>query len=362
MVEVFARFATDAHAITAALLALLENADPELLAGVLRLAGWDDLAAQAAGRIRAEFPLAAAPDLPLGGLETPGGLVLVAGRTPDGPWDPAALAAAARQSEGALAFLAVAPDERLAPELAALGQASQVTWEELDRYLARAGERYPADSRTGFLLEQFRHTLPRVGLGYFTGFAPELLAAAWPAAQQLRELQQNLDDFYHHLFTTLAAELPGLAEKRRAGAEDLLAGAPYRDFAPPEWGDAAFLRLAMELPQPALLCACWVLPLSRVGAGDRPERDLHAALKQALTGAGLQRLQALPEASLWLWSTDGERRYAATQITPATVAETPDEEWAAFDAGLQCPVPDLTAPGIVGRSAAILLELARVLI
>ncbi|MFZ5817689.1 MAG: hypothetical protein ACOY93_20740 [Bacillota bacterium] len=223
-----------------------------------------------------------------------------------------------------------------------------LSWEQLDRWLGEAVDRYDPESRTGFLVRQFRAYLPEVGIAYFAGFAAEELEEVAGAFARVSRFYQQTGE----LFERLGGALPGgLAEVRQARPEDLLAGYAYRDYAGDGLGAANFLRVALHLGSAELQTACWL------GAGGEAHGRLRTAL---LTDSPL--LAALraaePEVLLRLWSPAGEVGLPLHEIEPGQVAGL---DWAGYTVAVQVsrPFADLAGEGLVERIggwASTLLE------
>lgn len=337
MVNLFRQLPAAQGSLTAALLALLEHSDRDLLNGLLRQAG---LPAQVPGsaELGVEFP---APDGPpaAGRLEAPDLRLTVLTQAP-GEALPSPGDAAAGD------VLAVTLTGR-APE-----GVHSLSWEQVDRWLAGAAERYDAESRTGFLIRQFRALLPEMGIEYFPGFETEQLAAAPGALRAFGQFLQTAGQFFERLAPALGAAREGLAQVRQSRAEDSLAGYIYRDYTAPAFTPAGFLRVALHLPQSELQTSLWLAP-----------GPAHTRLREVLSEddrflEGLRQLEQDP--LLWLWSAQDERKLPLDEFRPEALAEL---TWAQYQAGVQRSVPldSLAGPGSVDRTTELAEQLLAVL-
>lgn len=324
MINLFRGLPTEQGSLTAALLALLEHSDRELLNGLLRRADIP-VQVQAGTDVEVQFPAPGGPPA-AGTLVTPSSRVTILTQAPGEPGPPAEPGPAG---------------ETLAVTLTGKGPAGAHTlsWEQLDRWLAESAERFDPESRTGFLIRQFRAFLPEVGIEYFAGFAADQLEGAPGALEALTRFYQTAGQLFDRLAPALAASpaAEGAAQVRQSRAEDLLGGYCYRDFTGAMFGPGNFLRVALHLPQQELQISFWFMP-----GGEH-----HTRLREALTDdallTGLMELEHPP--ILWLWSAAGERKLPLDELTPDHL-----ENWAQYQAGLQCALPfdHLAGPGLVG--------------
>lgn len=312
MVNLFRQPAGEPGGLTAALLALLEHADPTVLNGLLRLAGIPHQA-DAQTKVTAVFP---APDGPPGAgiIQLPDFELTVAAQNPGNPFDPAVLA------DGQHQLLAVTLTGQEIPDQYAL------SWEAVDRYLLQMAEQFESESRTGFLIRQFRSLLADMGLEHFAGFDTKDLASVTDVLKALTDFHTQARRFFRHLGTALAVQWEGVRSLRESGAAELLAGYLYWDYAGAVFGSGNFLRVALHLIHQEVQISFWVTPA--VGEG-------HKRLYEALTTGGelLDELQALKERPLlWLWSPDKEQQIPLELLTPADLTES---NWNSSQAGLQ---------------------------
>lgn len=340
MVNLFRQSASQPGGLTAALLALLEHSDRDLLNGLLRRAGIP-FQAEAGADLRVQFPAPGGPP-GAGTINAPHFRIALAAQAPEEPWDPAELEHL--------------PGTPLAVTLA--GQAPPgahaLSWEQVDRWLADAQTDFDPDSRTGFLIAQFRSVLPEWGIEYFAGFDPDLLQTAPEGLEALSRFYQTSSQFFDRLAPALTALRPGVAQLRQARPEELLTGYNYRDYSDPVGGPAAFQRIAFHLRERALHLIYWLTP---GGPG-----DAHGRLRQTLLEHTLERL---PEDTvLWLWSTEAEHKLPLADIQPEELEAL---DWGRFHAGMQVSLPFADLPGddltgrVVGRIQALLECLAPVL-
>ncbi|HYG58811.1 MAG TPA: hypothetical protein VD902_12205 [Symbiobacteriaceae bacterium] len=313
--------------LTAALLALLEHSDSELLNGLMRRAGLP-FQVESGMPLQTQFPAPAGPP-GSGLLVAPHFRLAVAAQTPGEPWDSAALEALPGTP------LTVTLTGQAPPDSYAL------SWEQLDRWLAEAGEAYSPDSRTGFLIRQFRAFLPEVGIAYFAGFDQELLLTAPDALRTVKRLAEAAGHFFEQLGPGLATARPEAAVIRRSRPEELLAGYCYSDYSDPPGHAGSFLRVALSLSESALQLAYWLAP------GSPP----HAALLGQLRtdDAFVEVLRQLEtEPLLWLWSPGGEHKLSLQDWTPDALAEV---NWQEYHAALQVSLPFAELPGedLTGR-------------
>jgi hypothetical protein len=308
------------HHLTAALLALLEHADRSVLNGLLERAGLAGPPLDGA-----EF-LCPAPGGPagVGEIRSPHRRVRLVALEPGGEVEP--------PPPDGTPTVVVSTTGNAPPGLTGL------SWEQLDRWLAGVAERYDPESRTRFLIQQFRDYLPEVGIAYFAGFAAARLAGVPASFAELSAFYREAGD----LFERLGAVLPeAFSEVRAARPEDLLAGYCYRDYAGVGLGSANFLRVALHLGPAELQIACWL------GAGGEAHGRLRTALlAQSPLVAALKEME--PEPLLWLWSPTGEQRIPAHELEPSLVTGL---DWEAYTVALQVGYPfrALAGEGLVVR-------------
>lgn len=327
MVNLFQRAPDEQGSLTAALLALLEHSDRELLGGFLRRAGAPCHLAAGEGL---EFQFPAPVGAMTGGLiAAPHCRLALMAQAPGEPWTPPA----ASPDTIVITLDARAPKD-----------AHALTWEELDRWMAGLEERYDPDHRTGFLLRQFREYLREAGIEYFAGLAPDEIAHAPQALTTLNDFYTRAGAFFDRLALALAGALGGTSEARQARAEDLLAGYCYRDYTGAAFTPSGFLRVALHLPESELQFSLWLTP----GEG------AHARLRTALLEnpaflTGLRDLEG--EALLWLWSTGGELKIPLEERPAEAIASA---EWSQYQVGVQVStsLADLSGEGIIPRVTA----------
>lgn len=328
LVNLFARLEFAEPHLTAALLALLEHSDPAVLNGLLERAGLDGPPLDGAEYL---YPAPGGPP-GTGEIRSPHRRVRLAALGPGGELPPT-------PADG-LPTITVSMAGTAPP-----GQAG-LSWEQLDRWLATVAERYDPESRTGFLIHQFRAFLPEVGIAYFAGFDPDRLQAVPGAFVQLSGFYQESREF----FERLGGVLPdGLAEVRQARPEDLLAGYCYRDYTGAGLGAENFLRVALHLAPAELQTSCWL------GAGGEAHLRLQTALlDESDLLAALRGVE--PEILLWLWSPGGERRIPLHELEPGQVAGL---DWGSYTVALQVsrPFVDLSGEGLMERLAAWVRQL-----
>jgi hypothetical protein len=327
MVNLFRRIDGEQGLLPPALLALMVPAERPLLNGLLHLASLD-LQFPKDGAIKTELQgapaqgMVTAPDISLA-------VVALA------PGEPLGLATP------------VGPTLVVSPTGKAPQGAHGLSWEQVDRWLATEEEQYDHESRTGFLVRQFRAFLLEVGISYFAGFPAELLKAAPDALKTLNQFYQDTA----RCFDSLAPALPGsLAQVREARAEDLLAGYSYRDYAGAPLGPTSFLRVAFHLPSGEVQLSFW-LPAPRLQEVLTQDDDL------------LMRLRSMEERPfVWLWSTDGEQRVPLDEITPESLLEA-KAGWAPYQAGVQhsFPLRQVEMEGLIARLAEQLEALVTLL-
>ncbi|HWI61790.1 MAG TPA: hypothetical protein VNT75_08135 [Symbiobacteriaceae bacterium] len=338
MVNLFRPAPEQQGSLTAALLALLEHSDKSLLNGLLRRAGIP-FQVRPGDPLTIRFP---APEGPPGTglISGPDFALALTTQHPGEPWEPAEIL--------------TAPGVPLAISLtgAVPPGAHGLSWEQVDRWLATAAEQYDHESRTGFLIEQFRAVLPELGIEYFAGFEPELLAAAPEAQATLTRFHQVAGQFFDRVGQAVGAVRVGAAQIRQARPEELLAGYSYRDYSDPVLGPTAFLRVALNLPQARLEAACWLTP-----------GEAHSRLHELLTTspgfrgalAGLEH-----EPILWLWSAAGEQKLPLDTFDPEALA---DLAWGQYHVGIQVGLPfaEFPAEDLTGRVAGLVVSLTTVL-
>lgn len=318
LVNLFQRLDSVERHLSAALLALLEHSDRAVLGGLLERAGLEGPPLDGA-----EF-LYPAPGGPpgTGEIRSAHRRVRLAALEPGGAFQPG--------PEAGVTTLVISMTGKAPPGMMGL------SWEQVDRWLAGVAQRYDPESRTGFLLRQFRAYLPEVGIAYFAGFDRAQLAGAPGALAQLTGFYRQAGS----LFERLGAALPqGLAEVRQARPEDLLAGYCYRDYSGAALGVENFLRIALHLGPAELQIACWV------GAGGESHGRLRAALQTESTLlASLREVE--PELLLWLWSPEGEQRIPLHELEPDLVA---GPDWERYTVALQVgrPFAELAGEGLV---------------
>lgn len=327
MVNLFRPVQAEQGSLTAALLALLEHSDRDLLNGLLRRAGIP-FHVEAGTDLETHLPApGGAPGTGL--LVAPHFRLAVAAQSPGEPWDPAEV--------GAL------PGTHLAITLT--GQAPPdgyaISWEQLDRWLATAGEEYTPESRTGFLISQFRAFLPEMGVQYFAGFEETLLSAASDALQTVKRFAERAEQFYDRLSPGLSSLREGASLLRQTQPADLLTGYIYRDYSDPPGDAQSFLRVAFHLGEGALHLAYWL------GPGSAPHQALHQRLlADAAFAEGLGRLERDP--LLWLWSASEERRLPLLDWHPEGLQGV---EWGQYHAAVQISLgfDDLPGENLVDR-------------
>lgn len=321
--------------LTPALMALLEHADRAVLNGLLRLAGLD---VPAGGEAAFHFP---APDGADGAGEIHLGdrriwLAAVApGEEP--PPLPAGGAEPVIISPGAPAGRDGDPVHRL-------------SWDRVDRWLGEVEAQYDANTRTGFLVRQFRAYLPEAGIRCFPGFDAEILARAPRAFRDLAEFHSRVEALFEQIGTGFAASWPLL---RTARPQDVLAGYWFRDYAGAGKGEDDFVRIALHLEAGELQIAVWLSP------GGAPHARLQAALAEE-GGLG-EALRALtPPPVLRLWSAADERQIRAEELDPALRGAV---DWTSYTVAVQVarPLSDLAGEGLPERLAGWTQELLDVL-
>lgn len=321
-------------ALAGALAALLEHSDRRLLRSFLQQAGLDW---QPEEPLQFRFPAEGGPGM--AEVVAPGRWrVLLLSRVPVAPWDPAWVD---RAAEVALAgpetgrVVVVAPAARRPAD--SRDEAVLLSWEQVDRWLEQSSEEYPADSRTAFLIDQFRNFLPSAGLTYFGGFDPEDLSQSSRALGTLQRLTDRTAQFFGHLEPVLREAWPELVQARAARPEDLLAGYLYRDYTLTNWGSGAFLRVAVNLGREVLEVSCWL-----TATGE--QEDAHARLRQEPAEV-LSRLSRLDGLLVRLWQVGGEQQIPVTDVDPAAV------NWGENQVGFQVEIAfaEAGAGGLVER-------------
>lgn len=300
-------------ALSGSLVTLLSHVDRRLLSSFLALCG---LSWEATEPLAFHFPAAELPTA--AEVRAPGRWrLLILAQAPAAAWEPAWV-------EGARQSAANGAEESrlllIAPAIEHLPSKQEIarTWEQVDRWLEQEADNYPPDTRTGFLLEQFREFLPAVGLTYFTGFDPDDLAASATALTTLQRLVEQADQFFAHLEPVLGSLWPGLEAARSARPEDILSGYLYRDFTCSDWGEGAFLRGALHLGQRSLDVGFWL-----AGPGGP-----HARLAGAAE-AIFPRLAAVEGLVVRLWRVGGEEQIPALEAAAAAI------DWSQYQVGFQ---------------------------
>lgn len=331
LVNLFAQRTSPDQSLTAGLAALLEHADRALLSGLLELAGAADLA----GPVQVLFPV---PDGPAGVAElrsSDGRRIWLAAVEPGGK---------PPQVNGTgVEHLVIS---MTAPALSAGPGAHGLTWERVDRWLEQMADRYDEETRTGFLLRQFRAFLPEAGITYFSGFAEEQLAAAPGALRTLNDLYRTADDLFERLGSGPENRF---SEIRRSRPEDLLAGYCFRDYAGLDLASEDFLRVALHLETSHLQVAFWL------GTGGPSHRRLLQMLQEEpLPLTTLLEIEPVP--LLWLWSPEEEQQVPLRAIEPGQLAGL---DWNRYAAAIQVnrPFSALGGEGLVERIHGWIREL-----
>jgi len=275
-------------------------------------------------------------------LTLPNLRLVAAAQSPGQPFDPAALQAEADE------VLAVTVSGREVPGIHVL------SWEAVDRFLLKMAERFDPETRTGFLIRQFRELLAELGLGHFAGFSAAELEQVSGALDLLSRFQHTANRFFRHLAPALAALWDGVSPVRESGPAELLAGYLYQDYAGEDFGTGNFLRVAFHLIQEQVQVSFWIAPAAA---------ESHSRLRDALTegGALLGQLQALEEEPLlWLWSASGEQQVPLERLTPEAAAEL---DWNGHQAGVQRhqPLSLLAGEGAAAQIVRLAEELVQVL-
>lgn len=339
MVNLFRSVPAEQGSLTAALLALLEHADRELLRSLLHKANIV-LPTGPEGDLQFQFPADQGPP-PAGQIVSAAFTLTVIAQAPGEAIEPIPSPAQ---------ILWITPSGK-APD-----GSPALSWEEVDRWLAGEAERYDPDTRTGFLIRQFRSFLPEMGIAYFPGFTRAYLEAAPDSLTVLSGIYAEGARFFERVSPALGALRPGLAEIRQARPEDLLAGYMYRDWGGGGLGPTTFLRIALHLPQAELQVSCWLMPGS--------PGDPHARLQTALVeenGALVQALRTLERPPLlWLWSASGEKKWPLEELHPDELAGL---DWSQYQAGIQRSLPfdALATAGLVARVSDLADGLLRAL-
>lgn len=340
MVNLFRHLQGEPGDLTAGLLAVLEHADRSVFHGLLRLAGVP-AQLEEAPILSAQFPLPGGP-ANAGAIAAPPLHWVVATQGPGEPFQADLLQHLGEQ------VLAITLTGQESPGIHTL------SWDQVDRWLLEVADRYDPETRTGFLLRQFRELLADLGLEHFAGFRSRDLAQVPDALAALSSFSETAGRFFQHLSPAVAALWEGVSPVRESRAEDLLAGYLYRDYAGGPFGPAGFLRVAIHVGQQETQISFWLAP----GAGDS-----HSRLREALAGGGslLEQLRDLGrEPTLWLWSPDGEQRIPLERLTTGLLAEL---DWGRYQVGLQRqqPVDWLAGEGAVQRVVRLAEELVQVL-
>jgi len=336
VVNLFRRLSAEPGGLTVGLLALLEHADRSVLNALLREAGFS---AQAETDPTVTFPLPGAPPQ-AGAITLPGLRLVVITQNPGEPLD--------------LENLPPAEGEVLAVTLTGqpVSGAHTLAWAAVDRLLLKLTDQFSPETRTGFLIRQFRGLLADLGLEHFAGFHPADLQQVPKALATLSRVDRTADRFFRHVEPALAALWEGVSPVQSSGADDLLAGYVYRDFAGDRFGPGGFLRIALHLEQQDLQISFWVTQ----EAGEN-----HRRLWQALTDQGewLDRLRELEhDPLLWLWSPQQEHQIPLAELTPASLRTL---DWDRYQAGLQRhhPLALLTSEGAVQQVVSLAEQLVR---
>lgn len=297
MVNLFQRHTDEQGSLTAALLVLLEHADRGLLNRFLQLSGIEAQVGKGAA-VSVHYPV---PDAPpgTGRLDLPEGAVAIAARAPGDPWR-------LTGPIGGAETIAITPEGAPLPDVHTL------SWEQVDRWLTAMAEEYDPETRTGFLLDQFRSFLPEAGIVYFAGFGQGLLEQAPSGLDTLTEFYQTADQFFEQLTPSLTAAHQELAQVRQARPEDLLVGYSYRDYSGAAQGPDSFLRVAFHLARRELQMALWLTPGADLTSSHRRLYEALRADEPLLES--LQTLEGHP--TLRLWSAAGEHFIPLDELQP----------------------------------------------
>lgn len=345
LVNLFSARAGPGAPLTLALLALLEHSDRSVLEGFLALAG---LSPPEGAEASFHYP---APDGPPGAGEIRLGdrrirVAAVAPGEPPPEFPPGT-------AEGLLVGGPAPAGPGGLPGAEEGEPVRRLSWERLDRWLEEAAAVHDPDTRTGFLIRQFRAYLPEAGITWFRGFDAEELDRAPRAFRELSAFHRRVGELFEQVGSGFAASWPLL---RTARPEDLLAGYWFRDYAVGS-GGGDFLRVALDLGAGELQIALWFEP----GGGAHGRLQLALAEEGGLSRA-LARLT--PPPVLRLWSAADERHIPVGDLDPSRIHAV---DWEAYTAAVQVarPLTDLAGEGLLDRLAgwtrALLDALAPVL-
>jgi hypothetical protein len=330
-------------ALACALAVLLEHAERRVLAEVLALAGveWPS-------DLPLLFAFPAEPETPAAEVAAPGQWrLLILARALQPPWEEAwldrAAALAFTSAEPARVLLLSPVSRRASGED---GPAVHLSWEQLDRLLDRLLEHYGPESRTAFLVDQFRQFLAAEGLAALPGLEPEDLAAGARGLTEIQRVGDLAGRLFGHAEAALRLTWPDIASLRAERPEDVLAGYFYRDLSGTAWSHAGFLRLALNLPQQALEVTFWLAP-EPAGVPGEQLRQLADRLLPRLAEQGV---------FLRLWSEAGEQQVPAADANLSGLAP------GRYQIGFQLAVsaPELQGEGQAARVSGVaegLLEL-----
>jgi len=339
LVNLFSAGWTAGAPLAPALMAMLEHTDREVLAGLLDLAGLDGAGAEDAAF---RYPAPGAPR-GVGEVSLAQGRIWLAAVAP-GEEPPAPGSDPEGDGVRLLVISTRAPAGRESPSV------HWLSWERLDRWLARLAEEHDPETRTGFLLRQFRSCLPEAGIAYFAGFTAELLSAAPRALGDLSTFYRQADEFFVQLEAALSTGGPLL---RTARPQDLLAGFCFRDYAGAGQGTGNFLRIALNLEPAELQIAIWLEP------GGAAHQRLRTALQDG--GEPIAALRDLrPQPVLRLWSAEDEQQIPLGEIDDSRAAVL---DWEAHTVAVQVGLPfsDLTGEGLLERVATWVNDLREAL-
>ncbi|MGE5672962.1 MAG: hypothetical protein ACM3XM_03625 [Mycobacterium leprae] len=329
---------------TAALLALLEHADTDLIGEILGKVGYTAYQTGAGRRPEVTF-LGGPPESGL--ISGPDFSVLVTAQAPGQEIPP--------PSPGV-------PDDRQRVVVSVTGKAppgaSGLSWGQVERILAQAAERHGAESRTGFLVRQFQDYLRSIGIESFPGFTNADLMQAPEALVTLTRFRRSSEGFFRQLSLSLATEHEGMAELRQSGPTEFLTGYCYRDYGSPRLGHASFLRTAIHLPLQAMQISLWF-----TGQPDEAARAEQSQLRELLIHDQelLDHLRQLEhDPLLWLWSPAEERQIPLADLTAGTLEAI---HWNQFQVCIQrsIPFPQLSDDAIVALTTAMAGELITLL-